>query len=171
MNMIKKSVEEAINKQINAEFYSGYMYLSMAAYFESINLSGFANWMHVQALEEQDHGMKFYRYLEERGGRNRLLPIEEPPFEWNSPLDVFEKALEHEKKVTGMINDLVELARSEKDYPTENLLQWFVDEQVEEEATADEIVEKLKMVKDHPHALLMLDRDLGGRSAGSEEEE
>lgn len=169
--MIKKSVEEAINKQINAEFYSGYMYLSMAAYFESINLSGFANWMHVQALEEQDHGMKFYRYLEERGGRNRLLPIEEPPFEWNSPLDVFEKALEHEKKVTGMINDLVELARSEKDYPTENLLQWFVDEQVEEEATADEIVEKLKMVKDHPHALLMLDRDLGGRSAGSEEEE
>ena len=115
--------------------------------------------------------MRFYRYVDERGGRNKLHPIDEPKFEWNSPLDVFENALEHEKKVTGMINQLVELARAEKDYATENMLQWFVDEQVEEEASAEEIVEKLKMVKDHPHAILMLDRELGGRKTGSSEEE
>jgi ferritin len=161
--MIKERIEEVINQQINAELYSGYLYLSMAAYFESTNLNGFANWMHVQNLEEQSHAMKFYHYLNERGGRVKLMPIEGPKMEWKSPMEAFQDAYEHEQKVTGMINNLVEIAWAEKDHATYNMLQWFVDEQVEEEASALEIVEKLKMIGDAPGAMYMLDKEMGAR--------
>jgi ferritin len=168
--MIKKSMEEAVNRQINAEFYSAYLYLSMAAYFEDRNLGGFANWMIVQAKEEKFHAMKLYRYLNERGGRVKLMTIEDPEFEWDSVLKVFEEAYAHEQKVTGMINDLVDLAISEKDHATRSMLQWYVDEQVEEEATAENIVERLKMIKDHSPSILMMDREMGSRSFNEPEE-
>jgi ferritin len=161
--MINPKIEKAINDQINAELYSAYLYLSMAAYFEGINRSGFAHWMHVQAQEEVKHAMKFYEYVYEKGGKVTLKAIDEPPAEWKSPLGVFENAYAHEIKVTGLIHKLVELARSEKDIATENFLMWYVAEQVEEEASADEIVQKLKLIKDSPNGLFMLDRELGQR--------
>lgn len=161
--MIKEKIEEVINQQINAELYSGYLYLSMASYFESNNLNGFANWMHVQNLEEQSHAMKFYQYLNERGGRVKLMPIDGPKLEWKSPIEAFEDAYEHEQKVTAMINNMVEIAWAEKDHATYNMLQWFVDEQVEEEASALEIVEKLKMIGDAPGVMYMLDKEMSAR--------
>lgn len=161
--MIKEKIEEVINQQINAELYSGYLYLSMASYFESNNLNGFANWMHVQNLEEQSHAMKFYHYLNERGGRVKLMPIDGPKLEWKSPIEAFEDAYEHEQKVTAMINNMVEIAWAEKDHATYNMLQWFVDEQVEEEASALEIVEKLKMIGDAPGVMYMLDKEMSTR--------
>lgn len=161
--MIKEKIEEVINQQINAELYSGYLYLSMASYFESKNLNGFANWMHVQNLEEQSHAMKFYQYLNERGGRVKLMPIDGPKLEWKSPIEAFEDAYEHEQKVTAMINNMVEIAWAEKDHATYNMLQWFVDEQVEEEASALEIVEKLKMIGDAPGVMYMLDKEMSAR--------
>ena len=161
--MINKKIEKAINDQINAELYSSYLYLSMAAYFESINFSGFAQWMHVQAKEETNHAMKFFGYVFEKGGRVTLKAIDGPPTEWKSPLDAFENVLNHEIKVTGLINKLVELARAEKDIATENFLMWFIAEQVEEEASADHIVQMLKKIKDAPQGLFMLDRELGKR--------
>lgn len=161
--MIKGKVEKAINKQTNAELYSGYLYLSMSSYFSSINLNGFANWMRVQAQEEVMHAMKFYDYLIERGGRAITTAIEAPPTEWDSPLAVFEHTYEHEQKVTGLINDLVNLAIAEKDHATTAFLQWFVTEQVEEEASADEIVHKLKLIGDQGAGLLLLDQELGRR--------
>jgi len=142
--MINSKIEKAINEQINAEMYSSYLYLSMAAYFESINRSGFAHWMETQAQEEMKHAMKCYKYIYEKGGRVTLAAIDSPPTEWKSPLDAFESAYNHELKVTGLIHDLVNLARAEKDIATENFLMWYVEEQVEEEASADEIVQKLK---------------------------
>ncbi|NVM04917.1 MAG: ferritin [Candidatus Helarchaeota archaeon] len=161
--MIKESIEEAINTQANREFYSAYLYLSMAAYFESINLKGFANWMRVQFQEENFHAMKMFDYVIGRGGRAKLLPIEAPPTEWDSPLKVFEHTYEHEQKVTGLINNLVKLASSEEDYATYNMLQWYVTEQVEEESSASEILENLKMIGDDKNALLMLDREFAQR--------
>jgi ferritin len=163
MAMISEKIVEALNRQINAEFYSAYLYLSMSAYFESINLKGFANWMRVQAKEEVTHAMRIYNYVVDRGGRVRLLPIEQPPVEWGSPLSAFEAAYQHEMKVTGMINELVELAMQERDFATYNMLQWFINEQVEEEASTSEIVEKLKLVGGEGRALFMLDRELGQR--------
>lgn len=161
--MIKEKIEEVINQQINAELYSGYLYLSMASYFESKNLNGFANWMHVQNLEEQSHAMKFYQYLNERGGRVKLMPIDGPKLEWKSPIEAFEDAYEHEQKVTAMINNMVEIAWAEKDHATYNMLQWFVDEQVEEEATVDSIVQKIKMLGGDGPGLFMIDRELKQR--------
>lgn len=161
--MLDKEMEEALNQQLNAEMYSAYLYLSMAAYFESKNLSGFANWMTVQFHEEQTHAMKFYRYINERGGRVRLKPIDGPPTDWESPLDAFEYTLKHEQKVTGLINDLVDLAIKKRDHATISFLEWFVDEQVEEEANASAIVEKLRMAGDGSGALFMLDRELAQR--------
>ncbi len=161
--MIKEKILEPLNRQLNAELYSAYLYLSMAAYFESVSLKGFANWMRVQAKEELTHAMRFYDYIVERGGRVKLDSVEKPPSEWNSPLDVFEAVYEHEVKVTSMINDIVDLALKEKDYATYNMLQWFVNEQVEEEASADEIVRKLKMVGDEGRAIFMIDRELAQR--------
>lgn len=163
--MIKEKIQEAINKQINAELFSAYLYQSMGAYLDSVNLGGMAAWMNMQAKEELEHAMKFYNYLLERGGRVKLYAIDEPQFEWNSPLEVFEASYEHEQYVTGRINDLVELAAEEKDHATGVMLQWFVSEQVEEEATVDEIVEKMKMISESRNGLYMLDRELGKRDS------
>ena len=161
--MIDEKMREALNKQVNAEIYSAYLYLSMSAYFQSVNLSGFANWMRVQWQEELAHGLKFYDYVNERGGRVVLQAVEAPPSEWDSPLAVFEQVYEHEQKVTGMINKLVDLAVEKKDHATNNFLQWFVSEQVEEEASADEVLQKVKRVGDDPSGLFMIDQELGQR--------
>ncbi|MFO8109865.1 MAG: ferritin [Thermoplasmata archaeon] len=169
--MIKESIVEAINKQINAEMYSGYLYLSMAVDFGEKNLDGFEHWMRLQAQEELDHGMRFMDYLQERGGHVELETIEKPEVEWKTPLEAFEYVYRHECKVTGMINDLVDLAEKEKDRATVNMLQWFVDEQVEEEDSADEIVQKLKMVGDSPSALLMMNERMAERPVESGESE
>ncbi len=162
--MISKKIEKAINEQINAEMYSAYLYLSMAAYFEDINLSGFANWMQVQAQEEMSHAMKFYRYINERGGRVTLKKIDAPPQEWKNAVEVMEQVYDHEQKVTSLINDLVNLANEQKDHATSNMLQWFVAEQVEEEANADELLQQLKLIGGKGQGILMLDRELKQRT-------
>ncbi|MEF8848488.1 MAG: ferritin [Candidatus Thermoplasmatota archaeon] len=162
--MIKEKIEEAINNQINAELWSAYLYLSMSTYFESKSLGGFANWMRNQAQEEVAHAMRFYNYVNDRGGRVKLQPIEKVPTDWKSPLDVFQETYKHEQKVTEMINDLVDLASKENDHATYNMLQWFVEEQVEEEDSAEEIVEKLKLIGDSGNGLLRLDKELGQRT-------
>jgi ferritin len=161
--MLSKKMLEALNNQINAEFYSAFIYLSMAAYFEEHNLPGFAHWMVKQYGEEVEHAMKFFAFINERGGKVALKAIEQPPVDFESPLDIFKKALEHERKVTGMINKLAEIAEEEKDRATLVFLHWFIDEQVEEEKNASEIVETLKMVGEKGHALIMLDRQLAQR--------
>ena len=161
--MIKAKVEKAINKQINAELWSSYLYLSMSSYFESINLSGFANWMIMQAQEEVNHAMRLYNHVIERGGRVLLEEIDKVPTEWKSPLHVFEETYKHEQKVTSLIEDLVDVAEQEKDRASLNMLQWFIDEQVEEEASADEILQKLKLIGDQGSGLFMLDNELGQR--------
>ena len=161
--MIGKKMEKALNGQLNAEFYSAYLYLSMAGYFESIDLKGFANWMRVQVQEEQFHAMKLYDYIFERGGKVSLRLIDAPPSDWDCPLAVFEATLEHEQKVTGLINDLVYLAREEKDNASEIYLQWFVKEQVEEEDNVSTVLAQLKLVKDSPEALFMMDKEMAQR--------
>ena len=153
---------EALNKQINEELYSSYLYLSMSAWFDNIGLKGFANWMKVQAKEELGHAMKFYKYIISRGGRVQLHEIKAPPHEWQSPLHAFEETLKHEKHITECINKLVELAEEEKDRATLNMLQWFVDEQVEEEANDEEIIAKLKMIEGS-NGIFMLDNQLAQR--------
>lgn len=163
--MLSKKMLKALNKQINEELFSSYLYQAMAAYFEDINLPGFAAWMEVQAKEEHTHAMKFYRYIFERRGRVELDAIDKPQSEWKSPLAAFEDAFKHEQKISGLINSLVDLAIDENDHATNNFLQWFVEEQVEEEASADEIVQKLKMIDGHPNGLFMMDRALGARKA------
>ncbi len=165
---ISKKVEEALNGQINAEMHSAYIYLSMAAYFESENLSGFAGWMKHQAEEEVAHAMKLYDFIHEREGRVTLAAIDGPPTTWESPRAAFEAAYKHEQHVTSLIHDLVALAIKESDYATKNMLDWFVNEQVEEEATSSAIVAKIKMAGSQASALLMLDSQLGQRSAGHE---
>ncbi len=161
--MIDKKMQGAFNEQINAELYSAYLYLSMVAYFESINLPGFAAWMRAQTQEELMHAMKIYDYVNERGGRVILKSIGKPQTEWKSPLDAFEAAYEHEQKVTGLINGLVNLAIEEKDHAANMFLQWFVNEQVEEENNADAIVQKLKLMADAPGGMYMLDNEMGQR--------
>lgn len=161
--MISKKIEAALNEQVNAELFSAYLYLSMEAFFRSKNLNGFANWMKVQTQEEMTHVMKIYAFIDERGGRIQLKAIEGPQTEWDSPLAVFEAVLEHEQKVTGLINDLVDLSIKEKDHATNSFLQWFVSEQVEEEASADAAIQQLKMVESAPGGMFMFDRELGQR--------
>ena len=161
--MISKKMEKALNEQVNAEMYSSYLYLSMESFFKSLNLNGFANWMRVQTQEEMLHAMKIYDFIIERGGRVTLKAIDGPPTKWDSPLAVFEAAFEHEQKVTGLIDDLVDLAIREKDHATNSFLHWFVNEQVEEEASADKIVRQLKMMENAPGGMFMLDRELGQR--------
>jgi len=161
--MISKKMEEALNEQVNAELYSAYLYLSMESYFKSLNLNGFANWMRMQTQEEVVHAMKIYDFVNERGGRVALKAIEGPQTEWDSPLAVFEAVYAHEQKVTSLINDLVDLALKEKDHATNSFLQWFVNEQVEEESSADEVVQQLKMMENAPGGMFMLDRELGQR--------
>jgi ferritin len=167
--MLGKKMEAAFNKQINAELYSGYMYLAMSSYFETVNLAGFAAWMKAQAAEELGHAMKFYGYVVERGGTVVLNAVDKPPSKWASPLKLFEEVYKHEVKVTGLINKLAELAAAEKDHASGVFLQWFIKEQVEEEASADAVVQKLKMIKDAPGGLFMLDRELGKRGAGDDD--
>ena len=162
--MINEKVEKVLNEQVNAEIYSSYLYLSMSSYLSSINLDGFAQWMKAQALEEMVHGMKIYDYINERGGRVLLSSIEAPPTKWDNPVAVFVATLEHEQKVTGLINNLVDVAIAEKDHATNIFLQWFVSEQVEEESSVDAVLQKLKMVGDQGHGLFMMDRELSART-------
>lgn len=161
--MISKIMEEALNKQVNREYYSGYLYLAMSAYFESVNMKGFAKWMRVQAKEEQAHGDKILDYLIARGGKVTLGDIEAPKAKWVSAGKVFEEVYAHEQKVTGMINSLVDLAIKEKDHASFEMLQWFVKEQVEEEKNSSEILEQIKIVGDVPGHLFYLDHHLGKR--------
>lgn len=158
-------MQDAINEQINKEFYSAYLYLSMAAFFESKNLSGFAKWMHLQADEEREHGMKFYEHLLERGGQVALKAIAVPASEWKSDLAAFKEVQAHEAVVTASINALYELALKEKDYPAQVLLHWFINEQVEEEKNAADIVQQLELIEAHGAAVMMLDHRLGKRDA------
>ncbi len=162
--MIAKKIEDALNQQVAAEFYSAYLYLSMSAFLESIDLPGFATWMRVQYQEEVSHAEKMFDHVIERDGRAAVRAWEAPPAEWKSVLDIFETAYAHEQKVTGLINDMVNLALSEKDHATYNFLQWFVNEQVEEEASAKAIVQQLKLLGDSKGGLFMIDRELGRRT-------
>jgi len=166
--MMNKSMQDAMNEQINKEMFSSYLYLSMAAYFEDKNLPGFANWMRVQADEERMHAMKFYDFILERGGRVFLKAIDAPQTDWKSSLEVAEEVAAHEAMVTASINDLYELALKEKDYPSQVLLQWFITEQVEEESSAGQIVADLKLVEGSGTAVLLLDKQLGERTIGPE---
>jgi ferritin len=161
--MLKQKLEKAINKQINAELWSAYLYLSMSAYFESINLNGFANWMRVQAQEEVNHAMRFYNHVVERRGRVTVSAIAAPPTTWKSPLHAFDEAFKHEQKVTGMIDELATMAAAEKDNAMASMLKWFIDEQVEEELSTDTIVQKLKMIGTNTGGLFMLNHELGER--------
>ncbi|NLW82453.1 MAG: ferritin [Desulfovibrionales bacterium] len=161
--MLSDKMEKALNDQVNAEMFSAYLYLAMVAYFQDKNLSGFANWMNVQNQEETFHAMKFFRYIAERGGRVSLEAIEKPQFEWESPLAAMEAAQKHEAYITGRINDLVNLAIKEKDHATNSFLRWFVDEQVEEEDSVNEVVQKLRLLGSHGGGLFMMDRDLATR--------
>lgn len=160
---IKGAVKSGIEEQIGREFYAGYLYLSMAGSFEAASLTGFAHWMRGQAQEERDHAMKLFDFLLDRGERVELQSIDAPPSSFRSALDTFEQALEHEKEVTSHINDLYELADKEQDHPARLLLNWYVEEQVEEEKTASEIVDRLTMAGDDTAAILMLDREIGER--------
>jgi len=166
--MLNKKLEDAINEQINKELYSAYLYLSMSAYCEAENLPGSAKWMRAQAQEEVDHAMRFFDYVNARGGRVVLKAIDMPTPVWKSPLEMFEQVLEHERKVTGKINRLYEVALAEKDYAAQMELQWFITEQVEEEQKAGQVVEQLKRVGEHPMGLAMVDRQLGERETGEE---
>jgi ferritin len=166
--MIGDKMAEALNVQINKEMYSAYIYLSMAAYSEHIGLSGFANWFMVQYQEENEHAMRIYKYLQEQGAQVKLETIEKPQTDYKSPTDMFEKTLAHEQFVTKSIHELVDLAVKEKDHATQIILQWFVTEQVEEEANDHEILDKLKLVGDSGRGLYMLDKELGVRAFHSE---
>ena len=157
-------MKKELNAQLNAEVYSGYLYLAMAAYFENEDLDGFGNWMRVQAEEELEHGMKFYDYIIRRGASVTLTAIEAPQTQWDSPLAAFEHVLEHEKKVTGLINNLVNLSIEEKDHATNNFLQWFVEEQVEEEENAMELLAKAKLADGDNRLIYELNKELGERS-------
>lgn len=161
--MIGSKVQGAINEQIKNELYSGYLYLAMAAYLESDGWPGFAHWMREQAGEELSHALKLCDYLNERGGRVELQAIDAPPKEFESPLDIFQKAYAHEQHVTQLIHSLYETAADEKDYATQSMLKWFIDEQVEEEDNVSTIVAQLKRAGDKVNALFMLDRVLGER--------
>lgn len=162
--MISKKIQTALNNQVNAELYSAYLYLAMSAYMETQNLPGFASWLVVQGQEEMTHANKIYRFIIERQGTAELLAIKKPPVKWASPLDAFKAAYNHEVKVSKMINDLVDLAIKEKDHASNAMLQWFVNEQVEEEAAADEVVQKLKLVGKSGEGLLRLDEQMGART-------
>jgi ferritin len=166
--MLSEAMNKALNDQINAELYSAYLYMSMNAYFKSINLDGFAAWMQAQTVEETEHAQKLYEYVNQRGGRVVLAAIQAPPKDWVSPLAVFEDTLDHEQKVTQSINNLMEVALAEKDHATQIFLQWFVTEQVEEEESVGGVLEQLKLMGEAQGGLFMLDRELGKRKLGEE---
>ncbi len=154
---------DAMNEQINNEFASAYAYLSMSAYCESLTLPGFARWLFVQSQEEVEHAMKFYNFILDRGGNVVLRTIEQPPNTFDSPLDVFQKALENEQQVTAQIHALYDMALKQGDYPSQEFLHWFINEQVEEEKITSDAVARLTLAGDHPEALLMLDNEFGSR--------
>lgn len=166
--MLTSALETQLNQHLNLEFASAHLYLSMSAYFDSEDLPGFANWMFVQYQEEVAHAMKFFRYLNDRGGRVRLCEVPRPQPEWDSAQDAARATLTHERRISGAINGLVAAALEERDYATHNFLQWFVSEQVEEEASAAEIVAKLAMLGESRQGLYLLDRELAGRRADAE---
>jgi ferritin len=168
--MLSEKMQNALNDQINAEMFSSYLYLAIAAHFEDENFPGFAHWMRLQSDEEMIHAMKIYDYVIERQGRVRLAALEAPQESWDSPVAAFEASLEHERYISGRINKLVTLALEEHDHATSSFLQWFVDEQVEEEASVDAVVQDLKRVADFPAGLFMLDRELGQRPPAAAEE-
>ncbi|MBE0512876.1 ferritin [Candidatus Bathyarchaeota archaeon] len=161
--MLSERMTEALNKQINNEIYSAYLYLSMSAHSTFIGMKGFANWFMVQYQEEMVHAMKIYDYINDQGGQVKLMAVAQPPTEFGSPLEMFEKTLEHEKFVTKCINDLVDLAIEEKDHASNIFLQWFVTEQIEEEANDNEIISKLKLVGKGGNGLFMIDKELAAR--------
>ena len=161
--MISKRLEEAINAQINAELWSAYLYLSMSAYCQDKGYTGIANWFAIQFKEEQDHAQIFYNYLVSRGGRVLLQPIAAVETEWASPLAAFEATYEHEQKVTSLINNLMQIAVEEKDFASQSRLQWFIDEQVEEEESALDIINKMRMLDGNSYGMYMLDQELGAR--------
>ncbi len=165
--MLNKTVQDALNDQIRKEFASAYLYLAMSAHCEAVNLPGCARWLRVQGKEEVGHGMKLFDFVNDRGGRVTLQAIEQPPARFKSPLDIFEQTLEHERKVTDSIHKLNALAVKENDYATHAMLQWFITEQVEEEKRATLLVEQFKRAEEEGAAILLLDKELGGRSAGS----
>ena len=162
--MVPRKMEEALNQQINAEFYSAYLYLSMSAYFHSVDLMGFEHWMRIQAQEELVHASKFYQFICDRDGRVLLGALEGPKTEWKSTLEVFEEAYAHEQLITKKIGDLVELSNKEKDHATHAFLQFFVTEQVEEEATLHQIIKDVKRIRDHPNGVFLMDRELALRT-------
>jgi len=163
--MIGKKIQDALNAHVQAEFYSSYLYVAMAAHCESSAFKGFSSWLRIQAAEEHAHAVKMLDYLLDRGGKARLMPIPAPPATFGTILQVFENVLQHERQVTGLVNKLYAAALTEKDVATQTFLQWFVTEQVEEEAHASEIVDKLTMVGDKSSAALYLDKEYGKRSA------
>ena len=161
--MLSKKLEEALNAQINAEFWSAYLYLLMSADFASKGLPGFANWMEIQFKEEQDHAMKFLNYILSRGGKVELKPIAKVEKSWKSPLAAFKSTLEHEQVVTKLINDLYALATEEKDYATQSMLKWFIDEQVEEEENAQALIDTLTLLDGNGYGIYQLDKELAAR--------
>ena len=168
--MISKTILDSANDQIQEEMYSAYLYLSMAAYFEANSMPGFAKWMHEQAKEELVHAMKFFAFINERGGKVLLQELKQPPHDFKSPLKAFEDSLAHEQHITKCINDLYALAEKEKDFAFKTFLHWFIDEQVEEESNVGAVVEKIKMIGDSKSALYMLDKELGGRATETQAE-
>ena len=162
--MLSAKMQDALNDQLNAEIYSAYLYLSMEAYFQDKSLTGFATWMRVQTQEELTHAQKFYDFINDRGGRVKLKPIEAPPWDWESPLAAFEAAYKHETIVTGLINKLVDLTLTESDHATDTFLQWFVSEQVEEEDNTSTVVDRIKLVGEVSGGLFLLDQELGQRT-------
>ena len=169
--MLSENMEQKLNEHINEEFYSAHLYLSMSAYFKSVDLLGFANWMQVQFEEEMSHAMRFFEFVDRMDGRVKLKAIPAPPVEWEKPVAVFEQTYQHEQKVSTGIHDLVSLAIEENDHPTNNFLQWFVAEQVEEESSVKAILKKLRFVEDSKSGLLMIDQELASRVYASSSDE
>jgi ferritin len=163
--MLKPKIQDALNEHLNEELFSAYLYMSMASYFEAKNLSGMAQWMKTQVQEELMHGVKFFDFVHDRGGQAILAQIAAPKSNWDSPINAFEEAYAHECHISSRINKLVDLAIAESDHALNTFLQWFVNEQVEEEATVEAIVDKLRMVGDNGVAMFMLDAELGKRTA------
>lgn len=161
--MLNPKIQEALNEQINAEFWSAYLYLAMACNFDADGKPGIANWFRIQFQEEQAHAQIFMNYVNARGGRVTLKPIAEVPTEWATPLEAFEATLAHEQKVTALINNIFAIAEAEKDYPTCDRLNWFITEQVEEEESAQELIDKFRMIGDNGMGLYMLDQELATR--------
>ncbi len=167
--MLSKKMNKELNKQVNAELFSSYLYLAMTAWFEAKGLSGFAHWMRFQTEEEMTHGYKIFDYVHERNGKVKLDAIDKPKLDWDSPLDLFEDVLKHEELVTGLINNLVDTAVSERDHATNNFLQWFVAEQVEEEANVGAVLDKLRLIENDSTGLFTLDMEMGKRTGNPTE--